>query len=124
MSDEEFGALNRKHGSHLVVEGAITQLESERLFDSANIEPTFRATDDEINEAVVGISVPVLLQTGSGQQAVCRPRIAKAVIDTWTNGREDHYVGANHLIHAAPHESAWLENVRTFLQSFLGVNPN
>ena len=109
MSDEEFGTLNRTMGSDLVVEGTITQRESERLFDSDRIQPTFRPTDDDINEAVFGITMPVLLQIGSGEHVVCTPRVAKAAIHTWTTRREDHYLGANHLIHAPLHESTWLK---------------
>lgn len=98
---------------------AVRQMESERLFDADGIEPTFRATDDDINEAVSGITVPTLLQTAGGPNAVCSPEIAERIMKTWASGKLNHFPTANHVIHDPPHTTEWLLSVDNFFKSVL-----
>lgn len=95
---------------------SITHRESLRQFDADVIEPTFRTTDDDINEAVLDIRVPVVLQTG-GPEAVCTEKVAEAVLKSWPKGREKNYPKAGHLIHASVHNADWIEDVKYFFKT-------
>ena len=115
MSDRDFERMNSRSIKYAnLLPPATSGLEAWRKFDADEIEPTFITADDAINEAVEGIRVPVLVQTG-GNESVCVQKVLKATMTTWTHGREKNFVGAPHSIHLEPYKQAWIRSIRYFL---------
>ena len=116
MSDREFELMNRRDfGSANLLPPATSGLQAWRKFDAAEIEPTFIETDNAINEAVEGIRVPIMVQTG-GNESVCVHSVLKATMATWTHGREINFPGAPHSIHLEPYKQAWVHSIREYFR--------
>ena len=116
MSEEEFQSAHREELNMQLPSHAYSMAQSLRLIQCDIIEPSFRATDDVINEAVTGIQVPSLLQVGL-KGGHCQSDVAENTCATWRKGKISRWQNAGHVPHMD--KGPWLKEVDDFFQSCL-----
>eukprot|EP00271_Cylindrocystis_brebissonii_P015459 TRINITY_DN38360_c0_g1_i1.p1 TRINITY_DN38360_c0_g1~~TRINITY_DN38360_c0_g1_i1.p1 ORF type:complete len:298 (+),score=21.14 TRINITY_DN38360_c0_g1_i1:737-1630(+) len=116
LSDEEFAKINPTLPAG-VDALAMTAQEAARCLDISGMEPTLMEAKLPLNEGVLGLVMPVLLQSGTVEAGAKLPgSLADLCLKSYPKGRHVNYPGAHHEIHEHS-GSAWLADVRTFLQS-------